>query len=63
MQSRRQFLSLAALGALAHAAPHHAAKAKRVIFLFMQGGPSHMDMFEYKPELETRNGQPLATAL
>jgi hypothetical protein len=63
MQSRRQFLSLAALGALAHAAPHHAAKAKRVIFLFMQGGPSHMDMFEYKPELEKRNGQPLATAL
>lgn len=63
MQSRRQFLSLAAMGALAHAAPHHAAKAKRVIFLFMQGGPSHMDMFEYKPELEKRNGQPLATAL
>jgi hypothetical protein len=69
---RREFLrragcgfGLTALSSLlgAATAPHHAAKAKRVIFLFMQGGPSHMDLFEYKPELEKRNGQPLATAL
>ncbi len=31
--------------------PHFAAKAKRVIFLFMQGGPSHVDTFDWKPEL------------
>src|SRR5258706_13621943 len=30
---------------------HHAARAKSVIFLFMQGGPSHMDLFDYKPRL------------
>lgn len=44
-------------------APHHTPRAKRVIFLFMQGGPSHMDMFEYKPELEKRAGQPLSFKL
>lgn len=31
--------------------PHHAAKAKRIIFLFMQGGVSHVDSFDYKPRL------------
>ena len=43
--------------------PHHAARAKRIIFLFMQGGPSQIDLFEYKPELEKRNGQPLTFKL
>lgn len=42
-----------------HAAPHFAAKAKRVIFLFMHGGPSHVDTFDYKPLLEKHHGQPL----
>ena len=32
-------------------APHFAARAKRVIFLSMQGGPSHLDTFDYKPKL------------
>ena len=32
--------------------PHFTPKAKRVIFMFMQGGPSHVDMFDYKPRLE-----------
>ncbi|HEX8912028.1 MAG TPA: DUF1501 domain-containing protein [Humisphaera sp.] len=36
---------------LAAKAPHFAARAKRVIFLFMQGGPSHLDTFDYKPKL------------
>jgi len=36
---------------------HHAAKAKRVIFLCMDGGPSHVDMFDYKPKLKTDNGK------
>ena len=34
-----------------------APRAKRVIFLFMQGGPSHVDTFDYKPELQARDGQ------
>jgi hypothetical protein len=36
---------------------HHAAKAKRVIFLFMQGGVSQVDSFDYKPILEQRDGE------
>ena len=36
---------------LAPKAPQLPAKAKSVIFLFMYGGPSHMDTFDYKPEL------------
>ena len=35
--------------------PHFAAKAKRVIFLLMPGGPSHIDMFQYKPALKKHN--------
>src|SRR5687768_6322076 len=38
---------------------HYAAKAKRVLQIFCPGAVSHMDTFEYKPELEKRNGQPL----
>src|SRR5579875_940153 len=38
---------------------HHAAKAKRCIFLFMTGGPSQMDLFDPKPELSKLDGQPL----
>ena len=37
--------------------PHHAAKAKRCIFLFMEGGPSHIDTFDPKPELTKRHLQ------
>ncbi len=39
--------------------PHFAAKAKNVIFLFMQGGPSHIDTFDPKPLLAKLHGQPL----
>ncbi|MBM3999687.1 MAG: DUF1501 domain-containing protein [Planctomycetes bacterium] len=38
-------------------APHHAAKAKRVIYLFQAGAPSHLELFDHKPELAKRNGQ------
>jgi hypothetical protein len=38
---------------------HHAAQAKRVIFLYMPGGPSHVDLFDPKPRLKADNGQPL----
>ncbi|MCA9270781.1 MAG: DUF1501 domain-containing protein [Planctomycetales bacterium] len=44
---------------LAPRAPHFAAKAKRVIWLFINGGPSHVDTFDYKPQLEKRDGQEL----
>ena len=37
--------------------PHFSAKAKRVIFLCMQGGPSHVDSFDYKPQLMEDHGK------
>lgn len=37
--------------------PHFAAKAKRVIFLCMAGGPSHLETFDYKPELAKMDGR------
>lgn len=40
-------------------APHFLPKVKRVIHLFMNGGPSHVDTFDYKPELNRRHGQKL----
>ena len=39
--------------------PHHTPQAKSVIFLFMEGGPSHIDTFDPKPELNKLAGQPL----
>jgi len=39
--------------------PHFEARAKRVIFLFMHGGPSQVDTFDYKPLLERDHGKPL----
>jgi hypothetical protein len=39
---------------------HFPARAKSVIWLFMNGGPSQVDTFDYKPELEKRDGQDLA---
>ncbi|MFO1091985.1 MAG: DUF1501 domain-containing protein [Planctomycetaceae bacterium] len=41
------------------AEPHFAAKAKRVIYLFMSGGPSHIDLFDYKAKLRELNGTDL----
>ncbi|HVX09786.1 MAG TPA: DUF1501 domain-containing protein [Pirellulales bacterium] len=42
---------------LAPKAPHFTPRAKRVIFLFMQGAPSHVDTFDYKPNLARDNGK------
>ena len=39
--------------------PHHAPRAKHVIFLFMKGGPSHVDLLDPKPRLVKDNGKPL----
>jgi hypothetical protein len=39
--------------------PHHTPKAKSVIWLFMEGGPSHIDLFDPKPKLNELHGKPL----
>ena len=44
---------------LAPRPPHHPAKAKRVLVIFCSGAVSHLDTFDYKPELVKRDGQPL----
>ncbi len=44
---------------LAPKKPHFPAKAKSVIFLFMAGGPSQLELFDYKPKLTELNGQPI----
>lgn len=51
-----------AVSPLAAQEPHFAPRAKRIIFLFMHGGPSHVDTFDYKPQLQERHGQPLPFA-
>ena len=70
MISRRQLLAAAGCGfgslafgglsAFGNDGPkrtHHAPKAKRVIFLFMQGGVSHVDSFDHKPRLAKDEGK------
>src|SRR6184192_1303435 len=49
----------AASNPLAPRQPHFKPKAKRVIYLFMGGAPSQLDLFYYKPTLEKYNGQPV----
>ncbi len=51
--------SVRAGSVMAPQAPHFAARAKRIIFLFMHGGPSHVDLFDYKPALKRYDGQAL----
>src|SRR5215470_3181446 len=48
----------AAANPLAPRKPHFEARAKRVIFLFMPGGPSQVDTFDPKPELTKQSGKP-----
>jgi Protein of unknown function (DUF1501) len=43
--------------------PHFAPKAKRVIFLFMYGGPSQVDTFDYKPILQSLDGKPVPESI
>jgi hypothetical protein len=51
-----------AIGALP-GLPHFAPKAKRVIYLFQGGGPSQIDLFDYKPELDKRQGTDLPDSI
>ncbi len=52
-----------AVNPLTPRSPHHRAGAEAVIFLFMEGGPSHLDTFDPKPELTRRHGQQLPAHL
>jgi len=78
MQTRRNFLNTvgSALGTTAFGnlmmqqsmagvpvPQHHLAKAKRVIYLFMAGGPSHIDMFDYKPAMNKFHGEELPESI
>ncbi|HYO84336.1 MAG TPA: DUF1501 domain-containing protein, partial [Bryobacteraceae bacterium] len=42
---------------------HHPAKAKRVIFLYQAGGPSHLETFDFKPKLREMHGKPMPESL
>jgi hypothetical protein len=44
-------------------APHFAPRAKRVIYLFMSGGPSHIDLFDYKTRLRNHHGEELPASV
>src|SRR3954471_20546508 len=55
--ARNGFAGTPDLNPLAPKPRHFPGKAKSCIFLFMYGGPSQMDMFDYKPELQKRDGQ------
>src|SRR5688572_29733400 len=72
IMSRRQALKRAACGfgylafagllgratfSVAPKLPHFAPRAKRIIFIFMQGGPSHVDTFDYKPAIQNNDGK------
>jgi hypothetical protein len=75
MYNRRSFLSRSAAGTAALASllardglatehkPHFPAKAKRVIFLFQSGGPSHLELFDFKPMLAKYHGQELPDSI
>jgi len=45
------------------AEPHHAPRAKRIIWLYMAGGMSHLDTLDYKPKLAEMNGQPMPESI
>src|SRR5947209_15882482 len=42
---------------------HHTGKAKRIIYLFMSGGPSHIDLLDYKPQLRRHHGEELPASV
>ena len=46
-------------GPLSSRSPHFQPKAKRVIYLHMSGGPPHLDLFDYKPDLVKWNSSPI----
>jgi hypothetical protein len=59
LRSKVRASGLSPLNPLAPKLPHFTPRAKAVIWLFMEGGPSHIDLFDPKPELEKLAGQPM----
>src|SRR5438105_4064675 len=59
LQEKNLFAGPRIISPLAPKPSHFPGKAKQVIFLFMTGGPSHMDTFDPKPELQRFSGKPL----
>jgi uncharacterized protein (DUF1501 family) len=57
--ARAEDVAIDPLNPLAKRPPHFTPRAKSVIFLFMEGGPSHIDLFDPKPALEKLAGQPM----
>jgi hypothetical protein len=57
--SRAANVRIDSVNPLVSRAPHHSPKAQSVIFLFMEGGPSHLDLFDPKPELDRLARQPM----
>src|SRR5438067_8384403 len=55
--------SATSVNPLAPRLPHFTPRAKRIIFLFMNGGPSHVDTFDPKPALAKNEGQPLPESM
>ncbi len=60
MAGNRAIAETKPLGPLSPKKPHVYARAKRIIFLFMWGGPSHVDLFDPKPRLNIDSGKQLA---
>ncbi len=58
-ETRGEVPEIDALRPLAPRTPHFAPRAKNCIFLFMEGGPSHLDLFDPKPALTANAGKPL----
>jgi|SRR5579883_1112732 len=61
-EPRPQGRGLKRIGGLA-GLPHFAAKAKRVIYLFQNGAPTHVDLFDYKPELTKQRGKQIPDSI
>src|SRR5690349_15542257 len=64
--SPRAFADSVGLSAGGHtgiSCPHFPPKAKRIISLFMSGGPSHIDLFDYKPALQKLHGTELPDSI
>src|SRR5262245_35162342 len=61
--NQRLFATSAGVIPSARPGTHFAARAKRVIYLFMSGGPSHIDLFDYKPKLKDHHGSELPASV
>src|SRR5262252_10862125 len=58
-----EMLSAAAVNPTAPKAPHFTPKVKNVIYLFMAGAPSQLELFDYKPALQQYDGKPAPESL